>query len=193
MAKALIIVDVQNDFVEGGSLAVTGGKAVASKLVELLADPTTRETYQAIVASKDWHIDPGNHWAETPDFVDSWPVHCAADTFGSAIVEELAEALDRVGLDIEVEKGQFEAAYSAFEGNVAGEETLLADALRARGITEIDVVGLATDYCVGATALKGAQEGFKTTVLLDFCAGINPEKIKETVEVAFPAAAVAVA
>ena len=166
---ALIIVDVQNDFVEGGSLAVTGGRKVATDLVKHLAETN----YDMIVTTQDWHINPGDHWSETPDYVDTWPVHCAADTPGSEIVDVLYQKLPQN--IVQVRKGQYEAAYSGFEGTTVTGEELLANVLHNNNITDVVVVGIATDYCVKATALDAKTAGFNVTVLTGLTAGVAPE------------------
>ena len=168
MARALIVVDVQNDFCEGGSLAVEGGAAVAAGITEFLRQH--KGEYATTVASADWHIDPGHHFADQPDFVDTWPRHCVAGTHGSAF----HPALDTGALDDVVRKGQQAAAYSAFEGT-ADDGRALADLLRAAGVDAVDVVGIATDHCVRATALDAAAAGFATRVLLDLTAGVAPD------------------
>jgi len=167
MTRALIVVDVQNDFCEGGSLPVAGGAQVAADVTALLAGD---HGYDAVVATKDHHIDPGSHWSADPDFVDSWPVHCEVGTAG----EEFHPALDASRFDSIFRKGRHEAAYSGFEG-ADDSGTTLADWLRARGVTEVDVCGIATDYCVRATALDAAAAGFATRLLPDLCAAVAPQ------------------
>ncbi|MCH8613519.1 isochorismatase family protein [Arsenicicoccus dermatophilus] len=167
-ARALVVVDVQRDFCEGGSLAVAGGAAVAADVADLLLSPAVRE-YAHVVATADWHVDPGDHWSETPDYVDSWPVHCRVGTSGAEVHPRLEPALGHV--EETFRKGEHAAAYSGFEGRSVAGETL-ADWLRARGTTAVDVVGIATDHCVRATALDAAREGFDTRVLLDLTAGV---------------------
>ncbi|MCL2317027.1 MAG: isochorismatase family protein [Actinomycetia bacterium] len=174
MARALIVVDVQNDFCEGGTLAVPGGLGVAARLAAYV--PTARADYDVIVTTQDWHIDPGDHFAAEPDYVDSWPAHCVAGTPGAALVAGLAAALDGTA-DGAFHKGMDAAAYSGFEGVEATTGRPLAEFLRTRGVTDVDVCGLATDYCVKATALDAAREGFATRVLLDWCAGISADGV----------------
>ncbi len=165
--RALIIVDVQNDFCEGGSLAVAGGAAVARTLTaRLAADPG----YDHIVATMDFHIDPGSHFSDTPDYRESWPPHCVADSRGAEFHPELATA----AIEAIFRKGAYSAAYSGFEGADA-DGTTLADWLRQRGVEAVDVVGIATDYCVRATAADAAAAGFDTRVLLDLTAGVAAE------------------
>lgn len=168
-ARALVIVDVQNDFCEGGSLAVAGGAQVAREVSEHVSRRAA--DYDHVVATADWHIDPGAHFSPTPDYVDSWPVHCVADSEGAEFHPRLAGALGHV--EAVFRKGEHAAAYSGFEGraDVDG-RTSLADWLRERGVTEVDVVGIATDHCVRATAADARREGFHTTVLLDLTAGV---------------------
>jgi len=165
VAKALIIVDVQNDFCEGGSLAVTGGAAVAAGVSAALASAGDR--WDHVVATKDWHIDPGNHFSDHPDFLDSWPAHCVVGSGGADFHPELRT--DRI--EAVFHKGEHKAAYSGFEGHTPSGETL-ADWLRAREVDEVELVGIATDHCVRATALDAAAEGFATTVLLELTAGV---------------------
>jgi nicotinamidase/pyrazinamidase len=166
--KALVIVDVQNDFCEGGSLAVAGGAAVAHGITEHLRKH--RGDYEAVLATRDYHVDPGAHFAAEPDYKDSWPVHCVAGTPGA----ELHPDLDHKGIDEVFDKGRDSAAYSGFEARSAG-GTLLGAALRGVRVDELDVVGIATDYCVRATALDGLKAGFKVNVLPDLCAGVAPD------------------
>ncbi|WP_446224670.1 isochorismatase family protein [Nocardia sp. IBHARD005] len=166
MARGLIIVDVQNDFCEGGSLAVAGGAAVAAAITGFVAS----EHYEAVVATRDWHIDPGAHFSTDPDYIDSWPPHCRVGTPGA----DFHPALDTSTIQETFSKGEYTAAYSGFEGASADGTTLTAW-LRARDIDAVDVVGIATDHCVRATALDAAEAGFDTTVLLDLTAGVAPD------------------
>jgi nicotinamidase/pyrazinamidase len=163
MAQALIVVDVQNDFCEGGSLAVTGGAAVASAISQHIA----AVPYDVVVATRDYHIDPGPHFSATPDYVDTWPAHCVAGTSGASFHPEL----DVTHIQAVFSKGAHAAAYSGFEGT-ASDGSSLADWLRARSVTQVDVVGIATDHCVRATAIDAAQAGFATRVLLELTAGV---------------------
>lgn len=166
MTRALIVVDVQNDFCEGGSLPVSGGAAVAAGVTELLSGPD-RGGFDQVVATRDWHTDPGAHFAADPDYVTSWPVHCVAGTKGA----EFHPDFDRSGVDEVFSKGAFAAAYSGFEA-VDGADTPLGDWLRERGVDEVDVVGIATDHCVRATALDAVNQGFHTRLLTDLAAGV---------------------
>ena len=172
--KALIVVDVQNDFCEGGALAVDGGGSVARSITELAGLDRAGGAYELVVATKDWHVDPGEHFADPevgPNFVDTWPVHCVADSDGAAFHPDLDIAVDEVFL-----KGRTTASYTGFDGGaVSDESVLLGDWLKARGVTSVDVVGLATDHCVRATALDAVAAGFDTTVLLEHCAAVAPE------------------
>ncbi|WP_158846509.1 isochorismatase family protein [Saccharothrix deserti] len=170
MSKALIVVDVQNDFCEGGSLAVAGGAAVAAAISAHVAGGG----YDHVVATRDYHVEPGAHFSETPDFVDTWPVHCVAGTAGASFHPEL----DVTAVEAVFSKGAYAAAYSGFEG-ASGAGESLADWLRARGVEQVDVVGIATDHCVRATALDAANAGFSTTVLLDLTAGVAPSTVND--------------
>jgi nicotinamidase/pyrazinamidase len=165
--RALIIVDVQNDFCEGGSLAVPGGAVVARGISARLAGPD--HGYQHVVATLDYHIDPGGHFSAEPDFSSTWPPHCRAGTAGA----EFHPGLDITGIEAVFRKGAHAAAYSGFEGTSADGQAL-ADWLRGHGVTEVDVAGIATDYCVRATAADAARAGFATRVLLDLTAGVDP-------------------
>jgi nicotinamidase/pyrazinamidase len=165
--RALIVVDVQNDFCEGGSLAVTGGSAVVAAVSAYLAAEAA--SYAHVVASRDYHIDPGDHFSDHPDFARSWPPHCVVGTAGA----EFHPDLDTSRIEAVFSKGAHAAAYSGFEGtDHAG--TPLAGWLRERGVDALDVIGIATDYCVRATALDAAQEGFATRVLLPLVVGVDP-------------------
>ena len=162
---ALVIVDVQNDFCEGGSLAVDGGGDVAQRLTEHLRSHAGR--YASVIATRDHHIDPGAHFAAEPDYRDSWPAHCVAGTPGA----ELHPALSRGPIEAVFDKGEHAAAYSGFEGlspDGVGLEKWLTD----RHIDTVHVTGIATDYCVRATALDARRAGFATTVLEDLVAGV---------------------
>lgn len=179
MSRALLIIDVQPDFCEGGPLAVAGGNAVATAIASD-AD-TRRESYAAILTTQDWHIAPGAHFSDTPDFVDSWPVHCVAGTDGAALHPSIA-ALE---VDAHFAKGRFSAAYSGFESRLLDPKAapedesgmLLVDWLREREITTVDIVGIATDHCVRATAIDAAAAGFITTVLAPLTAAVTPENL----------------
>ncbi|MEU5687562.1 isochorismatase family protein [Streptomyces venezuelae] len=173
MRRALIVVDVQNDFCEGGSLAVAGGADVAAAITELIGQAPAG--YRHVVATRDHHIDPGAHFSDHPDYVDSWPPHCVAGTEGVGFHPNFAPAVASGAIDAVFDKGAYSAAYSGFEG-VDENGLSLAEWLREREITEVDVVGIATDHCVRATALDAAREGFRTTVLLDLTAGVSASR-----------------
>lgn len=165
--RALVIVDVQNDFCEGGSLAVTGGAAVAGAITRFLA--AAGGDYDHVVASRDYHVDPGSHFSASPDFARSWPPHCVAGSEGARFHPDFAVS----GVEAVFSKGAHAAAYSAFEG--ADESgTLLGDWLAGHGVDAVDVVGIATDYCVRATALDAVRAGLATRVLLNLTAGVDP-------------------
>lgn len=168
MSTALIVVDVQNDFCEGGSLAVVGGARVAADVAAVIASGT----YQTVVATRDHHIDPGSHFSETPDFVDSWPRHCVVGTHGELLHTPLVPSM----FDETFFKGEYEAAYSGFEGASSG-GTRLADWLRSRGVGTVDICGIATDYCVRATALDAAREGLEVRVLHGLTAAVSVDNL----------------
>jgi nicotinamidase/pyrazinamidase len=172
--RALIIVDVQNDFCEGGSLAVTGGADVARRISDLLGKP---HDYAHVVATKDFHIDPGEHFSTSPDYNVSWPPHCVAGTSGA----EFHPQFDPSAVEAVFSKGHHSAAYSGFEG-ADDSGTPLVDWLKQRGVDEVDVVGIATDYCVQATAADAAKAGFATRVLQDLTAGVAPESTERAID-----------
>lgn len=193
MSRALIIVDVQNDFCEGGSLAVKGGAEVAGAISEYV--DAHHGQFDHIVATQDWHIEPGGHFAENPDFIDTWPPHCVAGTRGA----ELHPDLDTEYIQAYFQKGQFTAAYSGFEGILAPEDAVptgdrkpgamplpgdaeafaadedaigLDDWLQSHDVEDVVIVGIATDYCVMATSLDAVQAGYSVTVIRELTAGI---------------------
>ncbi|MBG6083620.1 isochorismatase family protein [Zhihengliuella flava] len=184
MADALIIVDVQYDFCPGGALGVEGGDDIATRIVHHVE----AEDYDYVVATQDWHIEPGSHFSDDPDWVHSWPVHCVAGSHGAALhahLDPLAEVLDGV-----FRKGEYTAAYSGFEGRLALAEgaqpgsgpdasptPLLADWLRERHVDEVRVVGIATDYCVRATVLDAVRAGFRTAVVPALTAAVVPDNV----------------
>lgn len=168
MSTALIVVDVQNDFCEGGSLAVAGGARVAADIAELLAT----QSYDTVVATRDHHIDPGPHFSDHPDFVDSWPRHCVVGTPG----EELHPPLEPAMFDEVFYKGEYAAAYSGFEG-ASGSGVPLAEWLRSAGVDAVDVCGIATDHCVRATALDAAHAGFAVRVIEGLTAAVSPDNL----------------
>ncbi|GLU50448.1 nicotinamidase [Nocardiopsis ansamitocini] len=163
--KALIVVDVQNDFCEGGALAVPGGTDVASAISAYIE--AKHADYAHVVATRDYHVDPGSHFSESPDFVDSWPPHCVAGTPGA----QFHPRLETDAVEAVFDKGAYTAAYSGFEGATA-EGNGLADWLHERDVTSVDVVGIATDHCVRATALDAARAGFDVRVLLSLTAAV---------------------
>lgn len=171
MAKALLIVDVQNDFTEGGALAVTGGDAVARGVSEYLASHAG--TYNVVLASRDWHdadSDNGGHFADEPDYVDTWPVHCVAGTPGA----DYDELLDTSAVTVHIRKGQGAPAYSLFEGTTE-EGGTAASVLIDHGVTEVDVVGIATDHCVRASVIDAIDHGLHARVLTYLIAGVGAE------------------
>ncbi|MBL1078110.1 isochorismatase family protein [Nocardia sp. 2] len=170
MNRALIVVDVQNDFCEGGSLAVAGGAAVADRISEYLGV----SDYTAVVATRDFHIDPGAHFSNHPDYVDTWPPHCRADTPGA----DFHPNLNTSPIQEVFSKGAYTAAYSGFEGTASDGTTALADWLHAHHITAVDICGIATDHCVRATALDARAAGFDTRVLLGLTAAVSPETLR---------------
>ncbi|WP_127819173.1 isochorismatase family protein [Microbacterium sp. CPCC 204701] len=171
MSKALFIVDVQNDFTELGALGVEGGDAVAQRITEYLV--THAEEYSIIVASRDWHDadgDNGGHFADEPDYVDTWPPHCVSGTDGA----EYDPGLDTSRVTHHVKKGQGKPAYSLFEG-ASDDGVTVAQLLDENGVVDVDVTGIATDHCVRASALDAIEHGRHVRVLTDLIAGVAPE------------------
>ncbi|GAA1663150.1 amidase [Citricoccus zhacaiensis] len=205
--RALVIVDVQNDFCEGGSLGTDGGARLAGRITAFLDEHA--QDYAAVVATRDWHVDPGPHFADEgtePDYTETWPVHCVAGTGGA----ELHPELDSEFIDAQFLKGRFDASYSGFDGQLgvpdmvrsgapegtsgpfgataaaatAVEEDApgLDDWLRAEGINSVTVVGIATDHCVRATVLDAIDAGYDTSVFTDLVTGVDPERSEEALE-----------
>ncbi|MFM1926447.1 MAG: hypothetical protein RLZ06_23 [Actinomycetota bacterium] len=174
MTKALLIVDVQNDFCEGGSLAVSGGAAVAERITNYLTAHASE--YDLVLASRDWHDadnNNGGHFADegqAPDFANTWPAHCVSGTNGA----EYHPNLDASLINVHLEKGMGKPSYSAFEG-VTRDGKSIADVLASAGVDQLDVVGIATDYCVLASSLDARKAGLAVTVLTEMCAGISAE------------------
>lgn len=165
---ALIVVDVQNDFCEGGSLPVAGGAGVAAAISTYLAG----DRYHHVVATRDHHVDPGPHFSDEPDFVTSWPPHCQVGTPGASFHPDL----DVGPIQAVFSKGAHSDGYSGFDGAEPGGRQL-AGWLRAHGVDTVAVAGIATDHCVRATALDAAREGLATTVLLDLTAGVSASTV----------------
>ena len=170
--RALVVVDVQPTFCEGGALPVPGGNAVAAQIARFAA--ARRADYALVATTQDWHVDPGRHFAvppEVPDFVDTWPPHGVAGTAEA----ELHPALADLHADVAVKKGRYEAAYSGFEGTDEQGRTL-ADVLAAAGVDAVDVVGIAESHCVRRTALDAAALGLRTRVFTDLTVPVTPEQ-----------------
>ncbi|QCU78400.1 isochorismatase family protein [Citricoccus sp. SGAir0253] len=205
--RALVIVDVQNDFCEGGSLAVEGGAATAERITAFLEEHGPE--FDAVVATRDWHVEPGDHFAPAgtaPDYARSWPVHCVAGTPGA----ELHPGLDAEHVDAQFLKGRYDSAYSGFDGQLGSPDLVrsgapegpagpwgataaaaaaveedapgLDDWLRSRGIDAVAVVGIATDHCVRATVLDAIDAGYDTVVYTDLVAGVDEDRSAEALE-----------
>jgi nicotinamidase/pyrazinamidase len=169
--RAVVVVYCQNDFCEGGSLPVVGGAAAVAAVSQWLLTQENDETL--VVATLDAHVDPGHHFSETPDYSDSWPRHCVRGTSGAQLHANLDPARHVIA---EVfEKGSHAAAYSGFEGTSTTDGRTLADYLRAYDIASVDVIGLATDYCVAATCRSALAEHFEVRLLPALCAAVHPE------------------
>lgn len=166
MSKALIVVDMQKDFCDGGALGIDGGYKLADEIAFYLsiASPNL-----IVVATLDWHIDPGEHFSDNPDYVDTWPSHCVAGTEGAELVPAIAD----YSFDAVFSKGQYDAAYSGFEGKTM-HDISLGEFLRHNDVEEVYVVGLAFDYCVAATARDAAKAGFHTTIFSNLTLPVHP-------------------
>lgn len=172
-----MIVDVQNDFcdVPGAALPVSGGAVLAGRISDYMR--RSAGLYAALVATRDWHIDPGDHFSPAPDYAGTWPPHCRAGSSGA----DFHPDLDTGPLAEVFSKGQFSASYTGFDG-VAGDGAPLEDWLRSRRLEALDIAGIATDYCVRATVLDAARLGFSTRVLADLCAGVAPGSSRAALE-----------
>ena len=166
--RALIIVDVQPTFCEGGALAVEGGNATAERIADFVTE--NADEYAMIVTTQDWRVNPGSHFSEDPDFIDTWPPHALAGTAEA----ELHEAVASLPIDAAVKKGEYEAAYSGFEGRDA-DGRFLEEILRTAEIEEVDVVGIAESHCVKETALDALRAGWPTRVLSDLTVPVSEE------------------
>lgn len=175
MANALLVIDVQNDFCEGGALAVTGGAEVAAGITEFLN--SHKNEFDYVIASRDWHdanSTNGGHFSEAPDFVNSWPVHCVAETFGA----EYHAAFEPSKVDFHIRKGQGKPSYSIFEGT--SESGLsFEQLLEELNVNSVTVVGLATDYCVLQSSLDAKKLGLEVRILKDLVAGVAAESSQE--------------
>lgn len=181
---ALIVVDVQNDFCEGGALPVAGGRAVAAAVRRLLAGD---HGYDHVVATKDLHVDPGTHFASAgtdPDYATTWPRHCVAGSPGADFHPALAPVAST--FEAVFHKGARTAAYSGFEGHADPAQDRDDDGLdpwlHLRRVTDVDVVGIATDHCVAATALDARRAGFRTRVLVELTAGVAPDTTRKALD-----------
>jgi len=181
MKKALFVIDVQNDFCEGGALACQGGAAVAKKIGQFIEEK--RSDYDFVIASRDWHTpDESNqgHFPAIgvgPDYVETWPLHCIANTPGA----DYHPNLDLGLIDIHIKKGQGAPGYSIFDGVTADGESL-DQLLKRLQIQEIDVVGIATDYCVKASALDSAIAGYTVRVITSLTAGVNASSTEKAID-----------
>jgi len=167
MARALLVIDVQNDFCPGGALAVPDGDAVVGRANELMDSGR----FDLVVATRDWH--PPEHGSFAPQG-GPWPVHCVQGTGGA----ELHPDLEQAGIDLLLDKGQDPATegYSGFEG------TELARVLREAGVDHVTICGLATDVCVRHTAREAAEEGFAVTLDTAGTRGIDAQDVERTLD-----------
>lgn len=183
--RALIIVDVQPTFCEGGELGVEGGNDVAAKIADYVAQH--RHEYSYLATTQDWHIEPGQHFSATPDFVDTWPKHGVAGTPNA----ELHPLIAALHIEHHFKKGQYEAAYSGFQGieDIAGPQIpsreefarmsqaghTLSMELDAHGVSDVDVVGIAESHCVKETALDAQKFGLRVRVFTDLTVPVSQE------------------
>jgi nicotinamidase/pyrazinamidase len=170
MRNALLVVDVQVDFVEGGSLGVKNGLQTAAMIARHVRH--FKYEYQFVVASRDYHEDAPDHISATPDYVNTWPPHCMVGTPGASFVPTIQNLVREKYIQEVVTKGRHAAAYSAFDGLDKRGHPLL-DVLKEQRIDHIDVCGIATDYCVRASALDARKNAFQVRVLVNLCAAVN--------------------
>lgn len=181
MAKALLVIDVQNDFCEGGALACEGGAAVAAKITSYLQ--SHKSSYDLVVASRDWHTPNDSNDGHfppdgvQPDYVKTWPLHCIAGTEGA----EYHPSLNTDLIDVHIKKGQSANGYSIFEGSTENGSSFI-ELLKLQHITEVDVVGIATDYCVRASAIDSVRAGISTRVISSLTAGVSPASIEKAID-----------
>lgn len=175
--RCLVVVDVQRDFCDDqpdASLGVPFGGQVAGLIGDYLT--TSIDDYDLLVLTGDWHVDPGPHFSDTPDYLDSWPSHCVAGTIGASWHPRLDAALGEIAgrvPTVVIRKGMHQAAYSGFEGSEQIGDKSLDDVLRASGIESLDIVGIATDHCVAATAADALGNGYTTRVLGGLTAAVD--------------------
>jgi nicotinamidase/pyrazinamidase len=172
--RAIIVVDPQPDFFEGGALPIPGATLTAERIADYLL--AHGDNYALRIVTQDWHLDPGDHWSKHPNFVSTWPVHCAANTDGARIHSTLADA----PWDVIIRKGQHGGAYSGFEGS-SQRGAALVDELEGAGVESVTVVGFATDHCVKATALDARSLGLRVSVALDLCAGVDRDTTRDAI------------
>ena len=172
MRNALLVIDIQNAFVEGGSLPVAGGRDVAAMVSRHVRHFKTE--YQFVCATRDYHEDPGDHFSDHPDFRNSWPPHCVAGTPGAGLCPPIQNLVREKLISTVLTKGQHAAAYSGFEALDPRGHPML-DVLKEARVDHMDICGLATDYCVRATALDARKHDFQVRVLLNLCAAVSPE------------------
>ncbi len=181
MSRALFVIDVQNDFCEGGALACQGGAQVASSITKYLQG--NKSNYDKVIASRDWHTPDsanGGHFPAAgiePDYVDTWPLHCIAGTPGADYHPNLDSSL----VDIHIKKGQDQPGYSIFDG-VTDSGEKIQDLISRLGITEVDVVGIATDYCVRASSLDAKKFGLDVRVITSLTAGVSAASTEAAID-----------
>ncbi|MEO6989616.1 MAG: isochorismatase family protein [Aquihabitans sp.] len=181
---ALGVIDVENDFCEGGSLAVDGGAETARRIRTWIEDAPDRWVARFATADRHPPVLAG-HFAEEgqdPDYRSTWPAHCVAGTPGAELHPNLVrDAHESTLFDVLVEKGQTSAAYSGFEGTTPDGDTL-TNWLRARAVDGVELTGIATDHCVQATAHHALDAGFAVRIVLDLCAGIDETAVAKALD-----------
>lgn len=174
---ALIIVDMQRDFIDG-SLSTDEDTDFTHRTARWLAE--NHQSYEYIITTQDWHIDPGGHF-------DTWPIHCRADTEGAEVHPLILDALDAADREYErFLKGQYSDGYSGFEAVSADDETVDLDRwLQAHAVSHLEIIGIATDHCVRSTVEDAVKYGFDTTVLKDRVNGVDPEESERLLTTGF--------
>ena len=179
MRNALLVVDIQNDFVEGGALAVKGGLQVAAMVSRHIRH--FKQEYTFVVATRDYHEDPAGHFSDTPDFATTWPPHCVIGTPGASLCPPIFNLVREKFITVVADKGRHAPAYSGFEAMDPRGHPLL-DILKEARADHIDICGLATDYCVRATALDARKHDYQVRLLVNLCAPVNAETGLQAIE-----------
>jgi nicotinamidase/pyrazinamidase len=172
MRNGLLVIDLQNDFLEGGSVPVPGGTQIAAQVARHIRH--FRSEYSFVVATRDVHEDPPDHFADKPDYINTWPKHGLVGTQGATLCTPIFNLVREKIIQVVLDKGRHAGAVSAFEAqDLRGH--LLVDVLREQRVDHIDVCGLITEYCVRASALDARKHEFQVRVLVNLCGAASPD------------------